>query len=53
MKAIVLESYGLTDGLTFAQLTFSDNNIIFDGDTLATLTGVDTNTLTSDDFITL
>ena len=44
---------GLTDGLTFAQLTFSGNNIIFNGDTLATLTGIDTNTLTSDNFITL
>ncbi|MEB3278558.1 MAG: calcium-binding protein [Lyngbya sp.] len=38
------------EGLTFADLTFTGNSILFNGETLATLNGIDTTTLTEDDF---
>ncbi|MEO1669634.1 MAG: choice-of-anchor Q domain-containing protein, partial [Cyanobacteria bacterium J06631_2] len=41
----------LSGGITYADLTFSGNNIIFDTETLATLTGVDTSGLTEIDFV--
>ncbi|MGK7957427.1 MAG: hypothetical protein AB4063_19565 [Crocosphaera sp.] len=44
---------GLSDGLTFEQLTFSGQNINFGDQTLAVLTGVDTTTLTSQDFVVM
>ncbi|MDJ0798980.1 MAG: hypothetical protein QNJ51_19535 [Calothrix sp. MO_167.B12] len=44
---------GLADGLTFADLSFSGSDIIVTAtsETLATLTGTNTTTLTADDFI--
>ena len=44
---------GLSDGLTFAELSFAGNSILFDDtkEILATVTGVDTTTLTTSDFI--
>jgi hypothetical protein len=46
---------GLADGLTFDQLSFSGSNILIasTNSVLATLTGVNTNTLTSADFVIL
>ena len=41
---------GLTDGLTFDDLSFTGSNIIFGTETLAVLTGIDTTTLTETDF---
>ncbi|MDJ0797404.1 MAG: hypothetical protein QNJ51_11335 [Calothrix sp. MO_167.B12] len=43
---------GLADGLTFANLSFSGSDIIVTAtsETLATLTGINTTTLTADDF---
>jgi hypothetical protein len=37
----------------FEQLSFSGNSIISEGETLAILAGVETNTLTSADFISI
>ena len=42
---------GLSGGLTFADLSFTGNDILFGAETLATLTGVDTTTLTTGDFV--
>lgn len=39
--------------LTFNQLSFSGNNIFFNSETLATLTGVDTTTLSEANFVTV
>ena len=44
---------GLSDGLTFADLSFVGNDIIFGTETLASLSGIDTTTLTTDDFVLL
>ena len=41
---------GLSGGLTYNDLSFSNSDIISGYETLATLTGVDTNTLTASDF---
>ena len=41
---------GLSGGLDFNDLTFSDNTINSNGETLVVLSGIDTATLTSDDF---
>ena len=41
---------GLSSGLTFLDLSFTGNDIIFGSETLATLTGIDTTTLTESDF---
>jgi len=48
-----LDLIGLSGGLTFNDLVFSGNDIILTSinETLATLTGVDTTTLTSGDFV--
>jgi len=42
---------GLSDGINFNDLSFSGNNIIFGDKTLATLTNVDTATLTDSNFV--
>jgi hypothetical protein len=44
---------GLAGGITFGQLSFSGNDMLFGNETLATLTGVNTNTLTSANFVTV
>ena len=44
---------GLSDGLTFNDLTFSGQTINLGDRVLAVLTGVDTTTLTSDDFVSV
>ncbi|WP_235006931.1 DUF4347 domain-containing protein [Calothrix rhizosoleniae] len=46
---------GLADGLSFGDLSFSGNDIIVtaSSEILATLTGVDTTTLTAGDFVTV
>lgn len=41
---------GLADGLMFADLTFIGNDILSGGEILATISGVDTTTLSADDF---
>ncbi|WP_310485787.1 calcium-binding protein [Chamaesiphon sp. VAR_48_metabat_403] len=41
---------GITGGVKFADLTRTGNNIAIGGNTIATLTGVDTTTLTSSNF---
>jgi VCBS repeat-containing protein len=46
-----MDKIGLAGGLTFAQLSFSGNNILFGSEVLATLTSVTTNTLTASDFV--
>lgn len=40
----------LTGGVSFSDLNFLDNDILLGDEVLATLTGIDTNTLTSSDF---
>ncbi|MEG4631858.1 Ig-like domain-containing protein, partial [Microcoleus sp. AR_TQ3_B6] len=47
------DKIGLTGGLTFENLSFSGNNIIFGTEVLAVLTGVNTNTLTASNFLTV
>ncbi|QDL11410.1 hypothetical protein DP113_29260 [Brasilonema octagenarum UFV-E1] len=47
------DKIGLTGGLTFKNLTFSGNNILSDNSILATLTGVNTMTLTASQFVTV
>ncbi|MGK7940940.1 MAG: hypothetical protein AB4062_12490 [Crocosphaera sp.] len=44
---------GLSDGLSFDDLTFSGKTISLGDQVLAVLTGVDTTTLTSDDFVSV
>ena len=41
---------GLSGGIGFSDLTFSGSDIIFGSETLATLTGVDTTSLSEADF---
>ena len=47
------DKIGLAGGLTFENLSFSGNNIIFGTEVLAVLTGVDTTTLTVSNFLTV
>ena len=47
------DKIGLTGGLTFGQLSFSGNEILIGSDVLAVLTGVNTNTLTASNFVTV
>jgi hypothetical protein len=47
------DQIGLAGGLTFENLSFSGNNIIFGTEVLAVLTGVNTNTLTAANFLTV
>lgn len=44
---------GLTDNLTFADLTFFDNNIIYNDRTIATIRSIEIIEFTADDFISL
>ena len=44
---------GLTEGLTFGNLSFAGNEILIGSDVLAVLTGVNTNTLTASNFVTV
>ena len=45
------DKMGLTEGLTFGNLSFSGNEILIGNDVLAVLTGVNTNTLTASNFL--
>jgi hypothetical protein len=45
------DQIGLTEGLTFGNLSFSGNEILIGSDVLAVLTGVNTNTLTASNFV--
>jgi hypothetical protein len=47
------DQIGLTEGLTFGNLSFSGNEILMGNDVLAVLTGVNTNTLTAANFVTV
>jgi Ca2+-binding RTX toxin-like protein len=47
------DKIGLTEGLTFGNLSFSGNQILINSDVLAVLTGVNTNTLTASNFVTV
>jgi Ca2+-binding RTX toxin-like protein len=47
------DQIGLTGGLTFGNLSFSGNEILIGSDVLAVLTGVNTNTLTASNFLTV
>src|SRR4028119_292977 len=47
------DKIGLTGGLTFGNLSFSGNEILMGSDVLAVLTGVNTNTLTASNFLTV
>jgi Ca2+-binding RTX toxin-like protein len=47
------DKIGLTGGLTFGNLSFSGNQIRIGSDVLAVLTGVNTNTLTASNFVTV
>jgi Ca2+-binding RTX toxin-like protein len=47
------DKIGLTEGLTFGNLSFSGNQILMGNDVLAVLTGVNTNTLTASNFVTV
>jgi hypothetical protein len=47
------DKIGLTGGLTFGDLSFSGNEILMGSDVLAVLTGVNTNTLTASNFLTV
>src|SRR4028118_935656 len=47
------DKIGLTGGLTFGNLSFSGNQILLGTQVLAVLTGVNTNTLTASNFLTV
>jgi hypothetical protein len=47
------DKIGLTEGLTFGNLSFSGNQILIGSEVLAVLTGVNTNTLTASNFVTV
>ena len=47
------DKIGLTGGLTFGQLSFWGNQILIGSDVLAVLNGVNTNTLTASNFVTV
>jgi hypothetical protein len=48
-----MDKIGLTEGLTFGNLSFSGNEILIGSNVLAVLTGVNTNTLTASNFVTV
>jgi hypothetical protein len=48
-----MDKIGLTEGLTFGNLSFSGNKILIGSNVLAVLTGVNTNTLTASNFVTV
>lgn len=45
------DSIGLSGGITFGDLSFAGNDIIFGAETLATLTGIDPTSLSESDFV--
>jgi Ca2+-binding RTX toxin-like protein len=47
------DKIGLTGGLTFGDLSFSGNEILMGSDVLTVLTGLNTNTLTASNFVTV
>lgn len=47
------DKIGLTDGLTFGQLSFVGSEIRVGSEVLAVLTGVNTSTLTASNFVTV
>jgi Ca2+-binding RTX toxin-like protein len=47
------DKIGLTEGLTFGNLSFSGKEILIGSDVLAVLAGVNTNTLTASNFVTV
>ena len=47
------DKIGLSGGLSFGALSFSGNNILFGNEVLATLTDVNTTTLTQSNFVTI
>jgi hypothetical protein len=47
------DQIGLTEGLTFGDLSFSGNQILIGSEVLAVLTGVNTNDLTASNFLTV
>ena len=47
------DKIGLSGGLSFGSLSFSNNNILFGNEVLAILTGVNTTTLTQSHFVTI
>jgi len=47
------DQIGLAEGLTFGNLSFSGNEILIGSDVLAVLIGVNTNTLTAANFVTV
>jgi hypothetical protein len=47
------DKIGLTEGLTFGNLSFAGNEILLGSDVLAVLTGVNTTTLTASNFVTV
>ena len=47
------DKIGLTEGLTFGNLSFAGNEILIGSDVLAVLTGVNTTTLTASNFVTV
>ena len=47
------DKIGLTEGLTFGNLSFAGNEILMGSDVLAVLTGVNTTTLTASNFVTV
>jgi Ca2+-binding RTX toxin-like protein len=51
--SLASDKIGLTGGLTFGNLSFSGNQIRIGSDVLAVLTGVNTNTLTASNFLTV
>ncbi|MBE9167931.1 hypothetical protein IQ238_10505 [Pleurocapsales cyanobacterium LEGE 06147] len=48
-----VDRIGLPQGITFSQLSFIDKQILYEGHTLAILTGIETATLNANDFIQL
>jgi Ca2+-binding RTX toxin-like protein len=48
-----IDLIGLSKGISFCQLSFNSDRVLFEGQTLATLTGIQTSTLTANDFINL
>ena len=44
---------GLSEGISFSDLSFSNNDILFGDSTLATLNGIDTTTLVESDFVSV
>ena len=44
---------GLSEGISFSDLSFSNNDIFFGDSTLATLNGIDTTTLVESDFVSI